>query len=108
MRRRGEYETQVAQDGLDFDVWFDYLRLEEAEAERLAKVEVLFFKEEEEKGMKDRHSKNGFDVQSAKVRDLYERAIANIPPIAEKKYWRRYIGFFFGNVIVNMICEYDV
>lgn len=26
-----------------------------------------------------------------KVRDLYERAVAAIPPIAEKKYWSRYI-----------------
>ena len=26
-----------------------------------------------------------------KVRDVYERAIANVPPVAEKKYWRRYI-----------------
>jgi crooked neck len=25
------------------------------------------------------------------VREVYERAIANIPPATEKKFWRRYI-----------------
>ncbi len=42
-------------------MWFDYARLEES---------------------------NG-DVE--KVREVYERAIANVPPATEKKFWRRYI-----------------
>lgn len=42
-------------------MWFDYARLEET---------------------------NG-DVD--KVREVYERAIGNVPPATEKKFWRRYI-----------------
>lgn len=45
----------------NYDAWFDYLRLVESDAEADA------------------------------VRDVYERAIANIPPIQEKRHWRRYI-----------------
>ena len=45
----------------NYDVWFDYARLEET---------------------------NG-DID--KVREVYERSIANIPPATEKKFWRRYI-----------------
>lgn len=31
------------------------------------------------------------DADPDTVRDVYERAIANIPPIQEKRHWRRYI-----------------
>lgn len=31
------------------------------------------------------------DAEPDTVRDVYERAIANIPPIQEKRHWRRYI-----------------
>lgn len=45
----------------NYDAWFDYLRLVEN------------------------------DADPDTVRDVYERAIANIPPIQEKRHWRRYI-----------------
>lgn len=45
----------------NYDTWFDYLRLMESEAEPDA------------------------------VREVYERAIANVPPAEEKRLWRRYI-----------------
>ena len=45
----------------NYDAWFDYLRLMESEAEPDA------------------------------VREVYERAIANVPPAEEKRLWRRYI-----------------
>ncbi|MBN3273426.1 CRNL1 protein, partial [Polyodon spathula] len=45
----------------NYDAWFDYLRLVES------------------------------DADPDPVRDVYERAIANVPPIQEKRHWRRYI-----------------
>jgi len=45
----------------NYDAWFDYLRL----------------------------SEDGGDVEA--TREVYERAISNIPLIAEKRHWRRYI-----------------
>lgn len=49
------------QNPLNYDTWLDYIRLEEASS------------------------------APAKIRQVYERAIANTPLVAEKKYWRRYI-----------------
>lgn len=45
----------------NYDAWFDYLRLVES------------------------------DADPDTVREIYERAISNIPPIQEKRHWRRYI-----------------
>ncbi|KAG8522980.1 Crooked neck-like protein 1, partial [Galemys pyrenaicus] len=45
----------------NYDAWFDYLRLVESDAE------------------------------AETVREVYERAIANVPPIPEKRHWKRYI-----------------
>ena len=42
------------------------------------------------------------------VRDTYERAIANIPLVAEKSYWRRYIYLCFNYVLFEEIEAGDV
>ncbi|OQR97253.1 pre-mRNA-splicing factor, Crooked neck-like protein [Achlya hypogyna] len=60
-KRRVHYEGLVAANPLDYDSWFEYAQLEENEGD------------------------------GGLVREVYERAIANVPPIAEKAYWRRYI-----------------
>jgi crooked neck len=60
-KRRVRYEEEIEANSKNYDVWFDYARLEED---------------------------NG-DVD--RVRDVYERAIAQVPPAEEKRYWRRYI-----------------
>lgn len=64
-KRRVVYEQQLASNALDYDSWLEYIKLEENEAV----------------------AKQSFGL----VREVYERAISNIPPIEEKKYWRRYI-----------------
>ncbi|TVY83379.1 Pre-mRNA-splicing factor clf1 [Lachnellula suecica] len=60
-KRRVQYEEQVKENPKNYDTWFDYARLEEVSG----------------------------DVD--RVRDVYERAIAQIPPTQEKRHWRRYI-----------------
>lgn len=60
-KRRVRYEEEIEVNPKNYDVWFDYARLEED---------------------------NG-DVE--RVREVYERAIAQVPPAEEKRYWRRYI-----------------
>lgn len=34
---------------------------------------------------------DGEDAEPTRVREVYERAVANVPPALEKRYWRRYI-----------------
>jgi crooked neck len=60
-KRRVMYEEQVKENPKSYDSWIDYARLEET-------------------------SQN-----PDRVRDVYERAIAQIPPSQEKRHWRRYI-----------------
>jgi len=60
-KRRVQYEEQVKENPKSYDTWFDYARLEESSG----------------------------DVE--RTRDVYERAIAQIPPSQEKRHWRRYI-----------------
>ncbi|EDQ85928.1 uncharacterized protein MONBRDRAFT_33965 [Monosiga brevicollis MX1] len=60
-KRRFQYEKEIKENPHNYDAWFDYIRLAESEG----------------------------DV--AKARDIYERAIANVPLDQDKRYWRRYI-----------------
>uniref|UniRef100_F7AR32 Crooked neck-like protein 1 n=1 Tax=Monodelphis domestica TaxID=13616 RepID=F7AR32_MONDO len=60
-KRRLQYEEQVKANPYNYDTWFDYLRLVES------------------------------DGEPNTVREVYERAIASVPPIPEKRYWKRYI-----------------
>lgn len=60
-KRRFEYEQQLRQDSQNYDIWFDYARLEETSG------------------------------SAPRVREVYERAIANKPPTSAKRYWKRYI-----------------
>lgn len=60
-KRRVQYEEQVKENPKNYDAWIDYARLEES-----------------------------FD-DVERTRDVYERAIAQVPPTHEKRHWRRYI-----------------
>ena len=60
-KRRRLYESQVQANPKNYDAWLD-----------LARLEI-------EGGDSDR------------VRDVFERSIAQIPPTQEKRHWRRYI-----------------
>jgi len=60
-QRRFKYEEEVSKNPLSYDTWFDYIRLEESAGDM------------------------------AKTREVYERAIANVPPANEKRFWQRYI-----------------
>ncbi|KAF4122619.1 crooked neck [Geosmithia morbida] len=60
-KRRRHYEELVRENAKNYDAWFDYAGLEETSGE------------------------------ADRVRDVYERAIAQVPPTQEKRHWRRYI-----------------
>lgn len=76
--RRAHYEEQIKSDPYNYDAWFDYARLEEAEE----------------------------DIE--KVREVYERAIANKPPLAEKRFWRRYIYLWIYYAIFEELVAKDM
>jgi crooked neck len=60
-KRRVQYEEQLKENSRNYDIWIDFARLEELSGD------------------------------AERVRDIYERAIAQVPPSQEKRHWRRYI-----------------
>ncbi|GJC86889.1 pre-mRNA-splicing factor CLF1 [Colletotrichum liriopes] len=77
-KRRVFYEAQVKENPKNYDTWFDYTRLEETA------------------GDLDR------------VRDVYERAVAQVPPAQEKRFWRRYIYLWINYAIFEELQAKDV
>jgi crooked neck len=78
-KRRVKYEDQVAEDSYNYDAWFSYLTLVE---------------------------ETNSDV--AEIRDIYERAIANLPQQPEKKYWQRYIYLWIRYAVYEELTNNDV
>ena len=68
-KRKLAYEEEVTENPMNYDAWFDFIRLVEDEGDK----EV--------------------------IRETYERAIANVPPSKEKQYWRRYIYLWINYAI---------
>ncbi|CAD6214015.1 unnamed protein product [Miscanthus lutarioriparius] len=77
-KRRFQYEDEVRKNPLNYDSWFDYIRLEESV------------------GNKDR------------IREVYERAIANVPPAEEKRYWQRYIYLWINYALYEELDAQDI
>merc|ERR1739838_972263 len=77
-KRRLQYEEEIAEDPMNFDAWFDLIRLVENEGD----VEV--------------------------IRETYERATANVPPSSEKHYWRRYIYLWINYAVYEELEAKDI
>ena len=72
-KRKVQYEEEVTEDPMNYDAWFDYVRLVETEGDQ----EI--------------------------IRETYERAIANVPPSKEKRFWRRYIYLWINYAVYEEI-----
>ncbi|EQB56555.1 hypothetical protein CGLO_03429 [Colletotrichum gloeosporioides Cg-14] len=77
-KRRVFYENQVKENPKNYDTWFDYTRLEETAGD------------------------------ADRVRDVYERAVAQVPPAQEKRFWRRYIYLWINYAIFEELQAKDV
>ena len=79
VKRRKEYEDVLAREPLNYDTWFDLISLEEG---------------------------NSVNIAVDKVREVFERAIANIPPSTEKRHWRRYVFLWLSYAVFEeTVCE---
>lgn len=76
--RRRHYEELITADRYNYDAWFDYTWLEEKEG------------------------------QATKTREVYERAVACVPPIPEKRYWKRYIYLWINYAIYEELDLQDI
>ncbi|WZZ75762.1 hypothetical protein YC2023_087132 [Brassica napus] len=80
-KKRFEYEDEVGKNPLNYDSWFDYLRLEEEE---------------------------GFTGNKDRIREIYERAVANVPPAEDKRFWQRSIYLWINYALYEEIETKDV
>ncbi|KAF8294830.1 TPR-like protein [Clavulina sp. PMI_390] len=87
-KRRIQYEEEVRSDPQNYDAWFDYARLEE-DAFRTARDD----------------GETGPALE--RVRDVYERAVAQVPPGSEKRFWRRYIFLWLNYALFEEIETQD-
>ncbi|CAG5133742.1 unnamed protein product [Candidula unifasciata] len=76
-KRRFKYEEEIKANPMNYDAWFDYLRLLES------------------------------DGNVEQVREAYERAIANVPPSQVKRHWRRYIYLWINYALFEELEAQD-
>lgn len=76
-KRRFQYEEEIKANPKNYDIWFDYIRLEEGNGDK------------------------------EKIREVYERAIANVPPSQEKRYWKRYIYLWINFALYEELIAQD-
>ncbi|KAK5116023.1 NineTeen Complex (NTC) component [Meristemomyces frigidus] len=79
-KRRVMYEEQVKENPKNYDAWFDYARLEESSP----------------------------TSEPSRVRDVYERAIAQMPPSQEKRHWRRYVYLWIFYALYEELTARDL
>ncbi|GAA5849701.1 hypothetical protein JCM8547_000538 [Rhodosporidiobolus lusitaniae] len=85
-KRRLQYEEELTHEARNYDVWFDYARLEE-DAYR---------------------GEEGSEDARKRVREVYERAVAQVPPSDEKRHWRRYIFLWLNYALFEEIDTKDL
>lgn len=78
-KRRFQYEEELKLNPKNYDTWFDYIKLEED---------------------------YGDDIN--KVREVYERAIAQLPPATEKRFWKRYIYLWIYYALFEELQAKDI
>ena len=76
-KRRHYLENEISKESYNYDLWFDYTRLEE------------------QSGSVER------------TREIYERAIQNMPPGSDKKFWKRYIYLWINYAIFEELIAED-
>lgn len=103
-RRRTSYEELLAANPLNYDAWFDYVRLEESEAVNHASAA--------------RSAAAGAASATApagpppaplleRARAVFERAVVQVPPVAEKRYWRRYVYLWIAYALFEELVARD-
>lgn len=77
-KRRMQYDAKVKEHPNDYDTWIEFARLEESMGD------------------------------SESVREVYERAIAEYPQVAEKRLWRRYVYLWLFYALYEETAARDI
>jgi crooked neck len=77
-KQRAQYNERLEKDPHDYDGWFEFSKLEE----------------------------DAGDTKS--IRDIYERAVAQLPPSSDKDHWRRYIYLWIYYATYEELTNHDL
>ncbi|SBT75408.1 pre-mRNA-splicing factor CLF1, putative [Plasmodium ovale] len=77
LKERISYEEELKLHKNDYDIWFNYIKLEENNLYKMISK----------------------DKTLIRIRELYERAISVVPLVANKKCWKRYIYLWINYAI---------
>uniref|UniRef100_A0A8C9H4Q9 Crooked neck-like protein 1 n=1 Tax=Piliocolobus tephrosceles TaxID=591936 RepID=A0A8C9H4Q9_9PRIM len=83
LKERIKYEAEIKKHPQDYDIWFNYIKLEELNISASSIDNIITNK----------------DKNIIRIRDLYERAISVVPSINSKKCWKRYIYLWYNYCI---------
>jgi crooked neck len=93
-KQRAEYAKRVEDDPLDYDAWLEYAKLEEDHIHIGNSIDD-----------NDNPQADGI----ARTREVYERAVANIPPASEQKqFWKRYIYLWINFAVFEEMTVKDI
>lgn len=79
-KRAAEYEKLLESRPTDYDCWLDLAHL---------------------------HEERNDEARQEATREIYERAVARVPPIQEKRYWRRYIYIWLNYAVYEELVAKD-
>ncbi|EUR79054.1 hypothetical protein PFBG_00544, partial [Plasmodium falciparum 7G8] len=85
IKERIFYEDELKKNKNDYDIWFNYIKLEESNINNINKEKCII-----------------------RIRDLYERAISIIPIISSKKFWKRYIYLWINYSIFEELYAQNI
>ena len=109
-KRKAKYESEISENTHNYDVWFDYARLLEEEAAAFGAAEPDVQQAAQAAAKQPKVDSAAAERQQAfeAVREVYERAIAQVPPIKEKRYWRRYIYLWIYYAVFEELVAADI
>ena len=99
-KRRAQYEAALAANPRNYDAWFDYVRLEESEAAGAIAAAAS--------GGGAAGGSAAAATAVSRAREVYERAIANLPPLTEKRFWTRYMYLWIYYALFEELVAVDV
>ncbi|GBE59158.1 crooked neck family 1 isoform [Babesia ovata] len=86
-KKRNEYEQNLLDEPYNYDVWFDYIRMEEQTLS--------------DDGHPEGIDQSYAEAQQTRICELYERAISNLPQVDNRRLWRRYSYLWIGYAIFS-------
>ena len=87
-KKKFDYENELKNDKNNYDIWFDYIKLYEQDLNNYKTDNNIKYDDiKSESDINDPIILNKHKI----IREIYEKAIANVPPLNDKKYWKRYI-----------------